>query len=129
MPIDSNAKSRNAKHHPSSNFFIDLSEALLRASNPLFLHAILKEDILLCPFVIKYFCSHPNPVMIIMFIAEKYHKYCTIARIVVSDMATTMLLLLQPLNLNYNIVLSLALFCGILRSTFHCSTMLPLSSN
>jgi hypothetical protein len=43
--------------------------------------------ILFCPFVMRHHCSHPNPVMIIMFMAEGYHKYCTIARIMISDAA------------------------------------------
>jgi hypothetical protein len=50
--------------------------------------------ILICPFVMRHHCSHPNPVMIIMFMAEGYHKYCTIARIMISDAAAAAAMLL-----------------------------------
>ncbi len=98
MPIDSDAKSRNAKHHPSSNFFIDLSEALRKGLQSSFFIAILKEDILFYSFVMKHYCSHPNPVMIIMFMAERYHKYRTITRIRIPGVAAdaAILLLLPP---------------------------------
>jgi hypothetical protein len=42
----------------------------------------------------RHHCSHPNPVMIIMFMAEGYHKYCTIARIMISDAAAAAAMLL-----------------------------------